>query len=57
MSDGDGVIIDEATRAALDGAMVASPMPARTVKGRRSVAAAYRIDIPSTIGVASATAS
>ena len=57
MSDGDGVIIDNATCAALDGAMVASPLAARTVKGRRSVVAAHRIDIPSTIGVNPATAS
>ena len=57
MSDGDGVIIDDATCAALDGAMVASPLPATTVKGRTSVVAAYRIDIPSTIGVTPATAS
>lgn len=55
MSDGDGVIIDDATCAALGGAMVASPLPARIVKGRRSVVAAYRIDIPTTIGVTPAT--
>lgn len=57
MSDGDGVIIDEATYESLNQAMVASPLPARTVKGRKSVVAAYRIDIPSTIGVTPATAS
>jgi len=51
MSDGDGVIIDEATFAALDGALVATPMPARTVKGRTAMVEAYRIDIPSTVDV------
>jgi class 3 adenylate cyclase len=51
MSDGDAVIIDEATFAALDGAIAASPMPARTVKGRTAMVEAYRIDIPSTVDV------
>lgn len=47
MSDGDRVVIDEATFTALKGAISATPLAPTTVKGRNAMVVAYGIDVGS----------
>lgn len=48
MSDGDRVVIDEATFTALKGAIAATPLAPTAVKGRKAMVVAYGIDVGST---------